>query len=442
MLTRRQFVSSAAVALQPPETRKPNLLFVLASQWRAQTLSSAGDPDLKAPHLARLAAQGAHFSRAYASNPASSPSRTSVLTGQFPHMCKMPHNDLQLAEDEPTMAGHMKKAGYATGYIGLWRLDGEEQPGFVPPGPRRHGFDYWAAFNRGYSYYKSTYFRDTPEPLVREGFEPDYQTDLAIDFIRQNKSKPFYLFVSWGPPHPPRTPPGRVRSLYEPAKFRLRPNVPSGYAAQARKGCLGYYGLCSALDENLGRLMRALDESGLGEDTILVFTSDHGDMLGSHGLESGDVPFEESARVPLLMRYPRALKGGVTNDLLVSNVDYLPTLLALCGIESPEGVQGQDLSEAILTGAGRRPEAIYCQGKLTEEGEWRMLVRGYDKLVVNAKLEPTHLFNLAEDPYEMANQLEDKFQLRRLDELKAVLRLWMRRAGDRVPYPALRKRGT
>jgi len=439
MLTRRELLGTAAMAFQPAASHRPNVLFIIADQWRAQTLPSAGDPDLKAPHLAALAARGVTFSRAYTSNPVCSPARASMLTGKFPHACKMPHNDLLLPVDEPSIALELKKAGYATGYIGKWHLDGEERPGFVPPGPRRRGFEFWAAFNRGHFYFNSTYFRDTPEPIRPQGFEPDYQTDLAIEFIRAHKNRPFCLYLSWGPPHTPRTPPERVKGLYDAAKFHLRPNVPSDYAPQARKGYLGYYGLCSALDENLGRLLRALEETEAAADTIVIFTADHGDMLGSHGLEYKGAPYEESARIPLLLSYPRKLKGGVTNDLLISTVDFMPTLLGMCGVEPPAGVQGQDLSELILTGSGKRPESVYVEGRLTQPDEWRMVVRGFDKLVVNAKFEPTHLFNLADDPYEMNNQCDDKTQRRRVDELTALLKSWMRRTGDRVPYPQLKE---
>ena len=440
MLTRREFVSSAGAALTPPAQRKPNVLFIIADQWRAQTLPMAGDLDLKAPNLARLGAQGVHFTRAYTSDPVCTPARASMLTGKFPHACRMPHNDLQLPLDERCIGDQLKQAGYSTGYIGKWHLDGEEKPGFVPSGPRRRGFDYWAAFNRGHNYFDSTYFRDTPEPLRDSGFEPDYQTALAVDFIRKNKKNPFCLYLSWGPPHTPRNPPSRTRGLYSPASFHLRSNVPASYEAQARQGHAGYYGLCSALDENIGRLLGALDENGLAEDTIVVFTADHGDMLGSHGREYKGVAYEESARIPFLMRYPRALPGGVNNGTLVSMVDYMPTLLSMCGVAIPQGVQGQDLSQLILTGSGKRPESIYCEGQLSSEGEWRMVVRGYDKLVVDAKLQPTHFFNLAEDPYELENLLENKSQLRRVDELTAVLKSWMHRTGDRVPFPATRRR--
>lgn len=427
-LSRRAFLAASAA---PPE-RPPNLLVILADQWRAQTLTAAGDTDLLAPNLHRLAGEGLHFRRAYASYPLCTPSRSSLITGRFPHASRTVRNSVQLPLEEPSLAAQLKSAGYATGYIGKWHLDGDARPGFVPPGPRRRGFDYWAAFNRGHSYTDSTYFRDTPEPIRPGGFEPDYQTSLAVDFIRANRARPFFLFLSWGPPHTPRTPPPRFARLYDPRRFHLRENVPADYAGQARRGHAGYYGLCSALDENVGRLLRTVDEEGIVQDTIVVFTSDHGDLLGSHGLEYKNEPFEESARVPFLLRFPRRLKGGATNDLLVSNVDFAPTLLSFCGAAIPAPVQGRDLSGLILSGRGERPESVYAEGKMGGEGEWRMIVRGLDKMVINRSMEVTHLFNLGQDPYEKENLAREPGERRKRDELLALLRAWAFRTGDRI----------
>ncbi|MBL8229105.1 MAG: sulfatase [Bryobacterales bacterium] len=443
-MRRRQFLKSAAAgtaglgAQTAPASRPPNIVFVLADQWRAQTLPSSGDRDLNAPNLARLANEGVHFDRVYASYPVCTPSRASLITGRFPHACGMPRNNLLLPADQPSIAAQLRGAGYATGYIGKWHLDGEEKPGFVPPGPRRRGFDYWAAFNRGHDYYRSTYFRDESTPILAEGFEPDYQTSLAQDFIRRQKQNPFYLFLSWGPPHTPRRPP---KDLYDPAQFRLRPNVPASYEAEARKGHAGYYGLCTALDTALGRLLKTLDEEQLTRNTIVVFTSEHGDMLGSHGLEYKNVAFEESARVPLLIRYPGALEPGARSDMLISNIDLMPTLLSLCGAQVPSEVQGRDLSALLRTGKGARPESIFAEGQMGGEGEWRMVVRGFDKLVVNRAGEITHLFNLGEDPYEQSNLVNSRAHRRAKDELLALLRDWQRRTQDGRTGSGLRTRG-
>ena len=442
-MNRRHFVpvvAAAATATLPAQTRKPNLLFILADQWRAQTLPSAGDKQLQAPNLQRLAAEGVDFERVYASYPVCTPSRASMITGRFPHACRMPKNDLLLPREEPSIAAQLKSAGYSTGYIGKWHLDGEERPGFVPPGWRRRGFDYWAGFNRGHRYFDSIYFRDDQQPIQTKGFEPEYQTSLAIDFIRRNKQNPFYLYLSWGPPHTPRTPPPDTKNLYDPRQFALRDNVPDSYAEEARKGHAGYYGLCTALDRQIGRLLKTLDEEQLTRDTIVVFTADHGDMLGSQGLEYKNEPYEESARLPLIIRYPRAFKPG-RNNTLISNVDYMPTFLGLCGAEVPENVQGLNHTRLLMTGEGRRPESLFAEGKMAGEGEWRMIVRGFDKMVINRQDEVTHLYNLSNDPFEMTNHFDARDQLRTRDELMALLNDWRKRTGDGRTASGLRSRG-
>jgi arylsulfatase A-like enzyme len=244
-----------------------------------------------------------------------------------------------------------------------------------------------------------------------------------------------------GPPHTPRTPPPEFRNHYDPRAFALRDNVPFRYEEQARKGHAGYYGLCTALDRQLGRLLKALDASAQTSDTIVVFTADHGDMLGSHGMEYKNEPYEESARIPLLIRHPRALRAGSVNDTLISNADFMPTLLSMCGAAPPEGVQGNDLAALLLTGKGQHPESIFAEGKMGSPEEWRMLVRGFDKLVIDREGEVTHLYNLAADPFEMSNQATARAERRRKDELTTLLELWRRRTNDGRTGSGLRKRG-
>jgi arylsulfatase A-like enzyme len=164
-------------------------------------------------------------------------------------------------------------------------------------------------------------------------------------------------------------------------------------------------------------------------------------MLGSQGLEDANVPFEESVRVPLLIRYPRELKAGVQReDILVSNVDLMPTLLSLCGVPVPRDVQGKDLSFALMHGQAGGQESVFAEGKLGAPDEWRMLVRGLDKLVVDSNLEVTHLFNLGQDPFELENLAREISQELKRNELKALLNDWMRRTGDRVDTSGLKKR--
>ena len=445
-MRRRDFLKTAGtfgglgVAASAAE-RTPKVVFILADQWRAQALPTAGNKDVRAPNLERLAREGMQFNRAYAADPLCTPSRAALATGRFPHACGVPRDDIQLPLHWPTLSGQLKDAGYRTAYIGEWRLDGNETPGYVPPGPRRRGFDYWAAFNRANRFFDSVYFRERPEPIRAAGFAPDYQTQLAGEFMEQNRQYPFLLFLSWGPPRPPRNPPAGTAQLYAPDRIQLRANVPSEIEARVRNEYADYYAMCTALDENLGRILNLLDRSDLAGDTIVVFTSDHGDMLGSHGLEDKSAPYEEAARIPLLIRYPRLLKPGTQrDDLLVSNVDLMPTLLALCGAAIPDSMQGKDLSAAIVKAEGGGRESIFAEGKLGSADEWRMVVRGLDKLVVDGRLEVTHLYNLGQDPLEMENLAREPSQELKRDELKALLKEWMRRTEDRMDASGLKKR--
>ena len=442
MPSRREFLKSAGafagaqIAGSAAPARKPNIVFVLAGGWRGLSLD-----DLRLPNLAALAKQGMQFERLYTCYPLAAPSRAALITGRFPHACGVPHDGVRLPLDQPSIAEQLKRAGYRTGYIGEWLLDGADDPGFVPPGPRRHGFDYWAAFNRGHRYFDSIYFLNAPEPIHRMGFEPDYQTDLAIDFIKQGEAKPFYLVLAWGPPHPALTPlPDRVAAMSEQRKIRLRANVPAEQEKSALAGYARHYALCSMLDDNLGRLVGALDQQHLAGDTIVVFTSDSGVMLGSQGLEDANQPFEEALRVPLIVRYPGVLAAGGKSDALLSNVDLMPTLLGLSGAAIPESAQGQDLSAWLEKGQGSHGESIYSSGKLGESNEWRMVVRGLDKLVVDRDLKVTHLYNLGQDPFEMENLARDVSQDLKRDELKALLKDWMRRTGDGMDPSGLKRR--
>jgi arylsulfatase A-like enzyme len=163
-------------------------------------------------------------------------------------------------------------------------------------------------------------------------------------------------------------------------------------------------------------------------------------MLGSHGLEYKNVPYEEASRIPLLMRYPRKLAAGARQDFLVSNVDLMPTMLAMCGANVPEGVQGRNHASLLQTGKGERPESVFSEGKIGGEGEWRMLVRGFDKLVLDKTGEVSHLYNLSQDPFEQNNLAASRSHMRTRDELLALIGDWQRQLQDGRSPSGLRKR--
>jgi len=195
-------------------------------------LPGADDPNVIAPNLARLAKEGLRCGHAYTSYPVCCPSRAAMLTGRYPHAAGVSRNHTLLPLNQITMSAVLKQNGYRTGYIGKWRLDGPESPGFVPP-ERRRGFDYWAAYNLSHQHFDSVYFRDTPTPIRIRGFEADHQTDLAIDFLRERSRQPFFLYLSMIPSHAPFTPPAPY-ARYRPEELHLRPNVPGQAAAGAR----------------------------------------------------------------------------------------------------------------------------------------------------------------------------------------------------------------
>ena len=291
------------------EVTQPNIVVVLADQWRAQAFGFAGDPNAKTPNFDRLAGESVRFINAVAGMPVCSPTRASLLTGQRPLTHGVFLNDVPLSPDANTLPKVLKAAGYDTGAIGKWHIDGQGRSAFIPR-ERRQGFDYWKMLECTHNYTNSIYYGDTAEKLHWSGYDSLDQTRDACDFLRARAKaeKPFLLWLAWGPPHDPYlTAPAKYRALYDPAKLALRPNIPAHLEAQARKNLAGYYAHCSALDDAMGELLTTLRETGLAENTIVVFSADHGDMLGSQGLWKKQKPFDESARVPLLIRWPAAL---------------------------------------------------------------------------------------------------------------------------------------
>lgn len=217
-----------------------------------------------------------------------------------------------------------------------------------------------------------------------------------------------------------------------PSSLHLRANVPSANEAAARKELAKFYGRCAAIDREIGRVLGALDDASHSWNTVVAFTSDCGQQMGSHGLEGAGVPYEESLRIPLAIRFPRKLNAASRD--LASQVDIMPTVLSLAGIEIPGGVQGQDLF------INAPEEFAYSEGLFGEVNEWRMLVRGYEKLVATPKGVLEQLFNLAEDPLEQTNLVPDLAQPLKLASLKAQLQLEMRKLGDGVDPSGLRIR--
>ncbi|MEI6500254.1 MAG: sulfatase [Armatimonadota bacterium] len=408
-----------------------NLLFVFADQLRAGDLGFEGCPDALTPHLDAMAAQGVRFTNAVSTCPVCTPYRAALLTGKYPLSNGMAMNDVRLPVTERSLAQVLGEAGYATGYFGKWHLDGPYRGGFTPPGPRRQGFETWAAADCCHDYLKSWYYRDDPEMIWIEGYDADQFTDLTIEFMR-GEERPFAAFLSWGPPHNPYEVMPEAYRVHDPAAVTLRPNVPVEDEALAREQYAGYQDHITALDRCLGRLRAALEESGQAENTLVIFTSDHGDMLRSHGLYEKQLPYEESVAVPFVACQPGTLPEGAVVDTLLNVPDLMPTLLGQLGLACPEEVEGADLSFALRGEAGEEPTSAWLANPVPFMPdrmipEWRA-VRTKTHTYAETLAGPWLLFDNVADRYQQWNLVGADAAVEA--ELAAELRGWLDRLGD------------
>lgn len=338
---------------RPPAFRRPNVLFIIADQWRSESFGFAGNTDVKTPHLDRLEKESLWFTNAVSTVPVCCPTRATLLTGQHALTHGVFMNDVPLDPRANTLSKQFAAAGYDTGFIGKWHVDGHGRSAYIPP-ERRQGFQYWKTLECTHDYNRSFYYADGPEKRRWDGYDAIAQTRDARQFLRAhaNGAKPFLLFLSWGPPHEPYgTAPKSYRAQYDPAHLTLRPNVPPDHQQQARQDLAGYYAHCTALDDCLAQLLATCRETGIEENTILVFTSDHGDMIWSHSAEKKQQPYEESARIPLLFHFPSHL-GRKEKRLpaTIATEDIMPTLMGLCNLTAPSTVQGLDFSKYMAGG--------------------------------------------------------------------------------------------
>lgn len=404
------------------DERPPNLVFVLADQWRAEAMGYAGNQDVITPNLDKLAAESLVFHNAVSVIPVCAPWRASFLTGQYPLTNGLFYNDKPLPTNAVTMGKVFKEEGYQTGYIGKWHLNGHQRgedpfSGRNKPVPkeRRQGFDYWKVREVTHDYNNSYYFDENDEKQFWEGYDVFPQTDSAISYIHKNKDNPFLLVVSYGPPHDPYfTAPEEYRNMYDPASISLRGNVPESLQDSARNVIAAYYAHCTAMDKAVGDLLRGIDEAGVAENTIFVFTSDHGDMLLSRGMLKKQRPWDESIRIPMLMRWPNKLGKEAKNVTdPINTPDLLPTLLGLCGIDIPESVEGEDFSEALLAGEDLGNEAALVT-LLVPFHEWQFMNGGREYRAVRTKkytyakdlLGPWLLYDNEQDPYQLHNLVD------------------------------------
>ena len=388
--------------------KRPNVVLVFPDQMRASAMGCSGNSDVMTPNLDRMAVEGALL-QTFSNTPVCGPARGCILTGQYSHQHGIIVNDLRLRPEKRTIAEAFRDHGYRTGFIGKWHLDGgRKQPGFVPP-ERRQGFEFWAANVCAHDHFDSQYFKgDSKEPIPIKKFETEIWFDEALGFIDKNADAPFFLTIAVGPPHNPYKAPEKYEQLYDPQTLTMRPNWKPVGAGQ-REDIAGYYAMVTAIDEQMGRLFQKLDELNISDDTIVLFTSDHGDMLGSHGRIYKRQPWEESIKVPGILRWPRHIKPQQPAGLF-STVDMAPTLLDLCGLPVPENMTGQSIKPMLLENKPG-PDAAYfqifapCEWQDVPDG-WRG-VRTQRYKYARFEHQPWVLYDLKTDPYEKNNLVEN-----------------------------------
>ena len=411
--------------------QKPNIVYVFGDQWRAQATGYAGDPNVQTPNIDRLAGESLNLQNAVSTTPLCTAYRASFLTGQHPLTHGLFVNDVPLDPATPSLGKVFAAGGYDTAWIGKWHVDGQGRDAWIPP-ERQHGFDFWRVLECTHDYNSSAYYADnSTEPHYWDGYDAFAQTQEAQRYIRNHDGEnPFLLVLSWGPPHNPYgTAPEEYRRLYNGDEIALRPNVTLPMSMFVGHALAGYYAHCTALDKCVGDLLATIDDCGIADNTIFIFTSDHGDAVGCQGITNKQAPWDESIRVPFLLRYP-ALFGRTprTLDGLIGPADILPTLLNLCNLPVPDTVEGIDFSEHLQGGSDPSDGAalIACYHPIADwwhglgGKEYRGL-RTYRHTYARALDGPWLLYDNEADPYQLENLIDHPDYRDLLTELDTLL---------------------
>ncbi len=409
---------SAPPEQEPPTGDRPNFLFILTDQWRGDALGVDGNELVQTPNLDRLAAEGVRFANAYAPQAVCTPSRAALLTGVYPTTNRVTDNvygfdsvfALPEFELRPNYPEIFREAGYFSGYIGKWHL-GEKDPGL---------FDYWAGFNSLLGHWMGEKYKSQ--------YRSENETELALAFLDEHQDEPFFLEISYYPPHTRYEAPVEFQKLYE-GKPHLEP--------------MEYYAACTALDSYIQRLLDKLDEIGQSDNTMVVFTSDHGDDFGGRPLSSNKrVGYEESARIPMIVRYPPLIRAGSVYEGGVTTLDLMPMMLEAAGLPIPERLEGKSRIGEIEAGDLGWKEPVFQQNR-TQPGvddgphdermvrfeEWKLIVRRFNRPRMPRMDE---LYNLEADPGEKTNLIDEPESAEMAGKLAGWLVDWGREINDPV----------
>ena len=449
--------------------KRPNIIFIMSDDHAAHALSCYGSRINKTPHLDRLAREGMRFDRCYATNSLCGPSRATILTGKYNHLNGLLDNRVIFDNRQVVFPMILRAHGYQTAMIGKWHLKCEPK-----------GFDYWNVLP-GQGRYHDPILIEMGERKVVKGYVTDLLTDFAIDFLgkKRDPDKPFLLMLHHKAPHRNWQPDKKHAHLYDdveiptpetfdddhshrasPARtcdmsilhtltrHDVKGDFPKGLTPHQLKVwkyerfIKDYLRCIASVDENVGRLLDYLDRTGLAENTMVVYTSDQGFFLGDHGWFDKRFFYEESDRMPFLVRFPGRVKAGSVNRDLVSNVDFAPTFLDLAGAPIPKDMQGRSFKPILFgaTPADWRKSFYYHYYEFPAEHKVR---RHYGvrtdryKLIYYYKIDEWELFDLDRDPHELRSVYDDPAYADVRKKLQAELKRLRRELKDRTGDPKI-----
>lgn len=434
---------AGAQSRQATTARPPNIIFIMSDDHAAHAISAYGSRLIQTPHIDRLAREGMRFENCFVTNSICTPSRAAILTGKYAHLNGVPvFNHIDAAQ--PMLQKYLQQAGYHTGVIGKWHLGGNRPD----VGGAPSGFDYWNILP-GQGAYFDPIFIENGQRKKLTGYTTDIITDLTIQFLQNRPpNKPFFLMSHHKAPHRNWQPAEKHRQQFEnvlvpePPTFNddyatrsdaarqatmridrdlndndLKMKPPADLTGQALKQwkyqryMRDYLACVAAVDDNVGRLLAWLEQNGLAENTIVIYTSDQGFFLGEHNFFDKRFMYEESLRMPFLIRWPGRIKPGQVQEGMVLNVDFAPTLLAAAGLSVPADMQGRSFLPLLQ---GTRPKnwrsqmyyRYYHPGHHNVAPHYGVRTRRY-KLIYFNKLDQWELFDLQRDPRELRNVYAD-----------------------------------
>ena len=459
MVLQCRVARSAAGSVQ--KRRRPNVLFLLSDDQRPDTIAALGNPVIKTPHLDALLRRGTAFTRATCANPICTPSRAEILTGSSGFRNGVRDFGRKINAGSPLWPATMKRAGYRTGYVGKWHNDGrpsergyDETPGLYRGGGGKWWVPTFDWNGRPVTGYRGWLFQtDDRKKLFPErgvGLTPNISADFAdaaIQFINRKTGRPFFLHVNFTAPHDPLLMPHGYEKLYDPAKMpvprNFRPQHPFDHGnlrgrderlfewprtkKMVRDELAVYYAVITHMDAQIGRIVSALKTSGQLQNTVIIFASDHGLSVGSHGLRGKQSMYEHTIGVPLILAGPGIPKGRKSKAQCYLR-DLFPTTCDLTGIPVPKTIDGRSL-KPVLEG---KVKSVYPQ-VFGYFRDFQRMIRTDDwKLIHYPHLDRYQLFHLKTDPHELTDLANDKRHAKIRKSLTAKLRDWQRRVKDPV----------